>query len=201
LAVKKLKLSFDPNSLQQVLAANLSVVITKQTINQSNTVVWLVFRPFLTNEVSWEDQFELYASQIRNHEVTEMITTSADPGKRYIFQESGFILSDEPGVLGGFQIANETDRTWTMGILQTAQINGTSSQNMISSEIVPPRMLNEIVPLEILEVFMMSGPNPGDKVEGAVNTVRGHAIRLTFGGAIDSISIRYNPKLGMFVRV
>jgi hypothetical protein len=62
-----LTIAFSTDDLQRFLAAGSNVVIAKPLIGATVNVAWAVFSPLEHNEISWSEDYVLYAS---NAEVT-----------------------------------------------------------------------------------------------------------------------------------
>jgi len=201
-----LTVSFDADSLQQLLQAGLSVVVAKGIARQPHPLAWLMFKPFMENTIAWDDSISVYASEqelLAGSVINRNSFLPASSGNQYVFRNGVFTPSPKRTESAGYQMVNESGRTLTMGLSQPATVNGESVNGLISAETVPHGMMDEVIPLEELDVFLMSGTAPGTVLtaEGPLQTVRSQAIRVVFGNGVTSAGIRYDPSIGTFVRV
>lgn len=60
----KLNVSFSENALRTIYAAGQKLAIVKSVEgDKGNAVIWVATLPFLSNEIEWENNYQLYASR------------------------------------------------------------------------------------------------------------------------------------------
>ncbi|KQW02825.1 hypothetical protein [Rhizobacter sp. Root1221] len=201
----QLNIGFLQADLNTLLAANELVTIVKQTsAGGAPTIAWVTFSPFLTNSVTWEDEYTLYASNtaIEGNATIEMMSqTAAAETQRLIFSSGSFqgaqpgvtLPGDTYGVLNG----DTGVPALTFGLAQQANVSGNAvPSSPINAQLVPMQQNAAFTPLDVIQVFMQSNTSNGM----VLSNVTGPAITLTFGDGINELAIQYDASVGGFTQ-
>lgn len=198
-----LNVEINSSDLQTILAANEQVAILKTPVITEQNVVWVAFRPFQENQVSWEDDFAVYASgsETRNGVVIKLMAEQpAEPQMLYPFKEGVFDPPVEAANIGSgeYGIRNQLFDypALTFGLAQAAQVNGTVIKYQpLNAQTVLRGQEAVFTPEDSIAVALMARVESGF----VISEVSGTPIVLKFGGDVVSITIKYDGTAGRFV--
>lgn len=99
----RLNTAFTQQDLERIYSSGSNVVVAKPTGNANPNVAWVVYRPLITNTMTWEESYGIYASNadvINGASLTQMSQTPfpAVSGKTYGLSPSA--SSAPPAVAG-----------------------------------------------------------------------------------------------------
>src|ERR1700681_4464274 len=132
--------TFTPSDLAVLYATGTNIVVAKPSSggNSVPNVAWIVFRPFPSNTMTWEEEYGIYCSTvaIQNGAVLSQMAQSEFPaslGKIYPMTASGFFGSGQgAGALDSYTATNQYNNLppgpgyLTFGLFQSAVVNGTT---------------------------------------------------------------------------
>ncbi|UCH98429.1 MAG: hypothetical protein JSV88_16730 [Candidatus Aminicenantes bacterium] len=204
-----LDLIIDNDSLRIIRAAQLKLTLAKPVGGGTPNVTWLVFDPFGGNKVEWQEEFGIYASPnqvIQNGAVISRLSEvfPALDAAYYSFNaaatfEGPFTGSGAPGK-GQYKVNNDMPNTsypvLTFGLEQKASINASGiAPSPINAALVPAAFQVTFTPLTTVFVWLQAEFTSGT----VITDINGNATSVTFGGAITSQTLVYDPATGRFV--
>ncbi len=158
----QLNIEIPSDGLQTLSAANQYITIVKSMPNGAQ-VAWVSFRPMLTNFVTWDEVYSVYASTTNIQDGATIVTQStrvASLGRVYTLA-GGQFDNGQPGVpVQSFGVVNEDSALCTgnvpmvtCGLYQGAKVNGNVVAGAINAIAVP--FMNEAVftPIEKIQIF------------------------------------------------
>lgn len=149
-------------------AAGQKVAIVKEVGNSSGTqVIWVCFLPFENNQVSWESEYGVYASNTLVQEGATINKISAvDPASAGLFYPFvndifGSPITPGPGN-NNYGIVNESSQEFTFGMAQSVSANGNPfSASPLNAVSVRSNQKVFFTPTEIVKVFFSGNFNEG----------------------------------------
>jgi hypothetical protein len=200
-----LNISFTNKQLGIFEATNSQVIIAKPVGSDSPNVAWQAFSPMQSNQLTWDEEYGIYASTvpITSHGAVltkqSMVDLPATMQQQYTLKSKGDI--DTPvsgGVAGSFYLLNQysSEPYMTVGLFQDANINGKLVEgHAISAANVLLQSTAQMTPFTTLYVWLAS-----DLVGNCVITsVTSPMTKLKFGGAVSEISVSYDSQSGNFL--
>lgn len=199
-----LKIAFTSEQLGILYATGTNVIIGKPSDGRSPAVAWQVFRPMQGNNMSWKEEYGMYAStaDIKNGAVLSQLAKTPigiETGKQYILQNSGAIIGPHGGGFpNAFMFSNQYSGRHYMvaGLFQDAIINGV---NMIGNTVSATTVLmqsNAIMnPNTTIQIWLQSQVVSNSVVTNITSPVT----ELKFGGNVTDLSITYDSASGKFV--
>ncbi|SHM41780.1 hypothetical protein SAMN05444266_10820 [Chitinophaga jiangningensis] len=199
-----LNVGFTNDQLQVLYATGTNVVVAKPSGSGNPNVAWQVFKPLMANQLSWDEQYGLYAS---TSSVTNGATLSqmsnvpvgAAMNKLYTLQDSGVISGPASGGQpNAFSLLNtySSKDYMTVGLYQNANVNGVDILgNAISAVPVLKMSTAVMTPYTTVYIWLQSQV----KSNSVVTTVTSPMTQLNYGGGINSISVAYDSDSGKFL--
>lgn len=200
---------FQQEDLNRFYATGTNVVVAKPAASGgAPNVAWIVYRPLLSNSISWEENYGIYASNsdIIGGAVLSQISTVPSPapiGKLYTFSPIGVFSSPGPGGQdpAGFTVVNSYNNLpkgyLTMGLYQDANVDGQLLQgNAVSAAPVIYNSTAVIIPYTIVYIWTQSQV----KSNTVVTTVTSQMTMVKFGGTTSSVSLSYDSTSGKFIQ-
>lgn len=198
--------AFTENDLQRFLASGSNVVVAKPAGGGAPNVAWVVYRPLLTNTMTWEENYGIYASNadiINGVQLTQMSQTPypAVAGATYSLNPAGFFgPPSSGGTPNAYTAENEYDNLpkgyLTMGLYQDATVNGAPVRgNAVSAAPVIYQSTAVMTPFTTVYLWIQSGVVSNT----VVTTVTSPKTMVTFGGSITNVSLRYDASTGIFL--
>ena len=206
----RLQLLIDPKDLPIVKTAGQRITLAKPVSAASPNVIWQSIDPFTSTEISWEEQYGIYCSTVAVSDgatITKMSETEipAQDGSYYSFTPAtvfnGPMSGGSPPVArGSYKAINDVPYSaypvLTFGLTQTAMINQQpADRKPISATSVLATQSALMTPFTNIYVWLQSN----FKSETIITQITGNHSVAKFGGAVDNITLKYDPNLGVFV--
>lgn len=201
-----LNTAFTDQDLQRFLASGSNVVVAKPNGGGAPNVAWLVYRPLIANSITWEEQYGIYASNTdiaRGGAVLNQMSKSEFPaidGKTYGLNPAGsFTAPQSGGASGSYYAVNEyrNDKGYlTFGLFQNATVNGDEATgNAVSAAPVLYLSTAEMTPFTTVYLWIQSQVVSNT----VITTVTSPMTKVTFGGSVTTISLKYDASKGTFI--
>ncbi|MBD7912205.1 MULTISPECIES: hypothetical protein [Clostridium] len=179
------------------------IVIVKKNEKSKTNVAWVTFKPFQVNNVTWNTEYGIYASnvQIQNGATIDASSYSeASVKNMYPFQNGVFDspISDSELKDNEYAIHNKSDEYeyLTFGLAQDVTANGTNYEgNPINAESVLYNQTVSFIPNEKICVFIESSFNDGT----IITHIRSNVLNLDFTDDAN-VTIKYDKSIGGFVK-
>jgi hypothetical protein len=193
-----LEIQIDQQGVQQLQASGQQIGIVKETNPSQLPVVWAGFPPQAVSNVSWDDEYSVYASQtqIQPGAILQILSTArAQGGEIYPFN-NGFFQPGQPGLPSNeYGVRNEDQGLpqLSAGLAQTA---GGSAGGRLSPTGVAPALFQNVTPFtpsEILQVFASPQARSGEILQ----SVPPQALRVDFSSQSNQ-TIHFNDATGTF---
>lgn len=209
-----LNLEIDPEDLKILKQAQLKITIAKPTSQDAGgppSVTWLVFDPFQSNKVDWEEVFGMYASATPSNQNGAVINKmsslpSVADAKYYSFDASAtfsgpFSGSDSPDA-GSFRVNNKMPYSQypvlTFGLTQAATVNNSSvSPTPLNAAPVPSQISATFTPITTVYVWVQAQFTSGT----VITNVNGDAVMVQYQGGTNSHTLKWDPTQGKFAPV
>ncbi len=198
----QLNIEIPSDGLRTLSKANQYITIVKSMPNGAQ-VAWVSFRPMLTNFVTWDEQYSVYASTTNIQDGATIVTQStraASLGRVYTLT-GGQFDTGQPGVpVQSFGVANgdavltvDGVSMVTCGLYQGANVNGNVVAGAINAVAVP--FMNEAVftPIEKVQIFASSLQDNGIVISSVTSAAL--EVDLTENQAQ---GLLYNPAVNRF---
>ncbi|GEM46806.1 hypothetical protein [Deinococcus cellulosilyticus] len=197
----QLNLHFSQNDLEVFQQSGLQVALVKSGPDAWPSVTWIAFSPYMSNVITWEENYEIYTSQSQLQPGSEIImdsTLPAQPGRKYMYQN--MFLQDAGPQDGGtpdrFQLVNRNSQMVTAGLAQGAEVNGQFfSPGPVGAVQVFPDQSTFLTPANQVLVFATPFIQGGT----VTSQLPGNALRLDFQSGNPSQSVRFDLRTGGFV--
>lgn len=205
----QLNLQIDSQSLSMLRAAGQRITLGRSVNGGSPNVAWLVFSPLMSNTISWEEAYGLYASTVNLANGASIYPMSAvEPpareGSTYPFLPSMYFGNPMQGgsPAGSYGIQNTAPPSsfpvLTFGLTQAAVVNGAGTPFQVASATqLLSQMSAVLTPSSTIYVWLQSMFGSST----FVGNVSGPTTRVTFGGSVTSQTLMYDPNRGVFVPV
>lgn len=202
-----LNASFSETDLNNIHNTNSSVIVAKPADGDEPNVAWLSFRPFPDNQIVWEEQYGIYASNTElqhGAELTQLASTGvpAADDKIYRLLPSGHFGPPEGvGTKNAFTAINEYNNlpapaSLVFGLYQDASVNGVDIiGNAVSAAPVLFNSTSVMTPFTTVYIWIQSEVQSNT----VVTTITSPLTAVTFGGDVSEITLKYNPLGGNFI--
>jgi len=132
----QINIAIDDTGLQNIYQANQYVTIVNSVVSNpladgNLTVAWLAFQPLESNQITWTENYYLYATTTTLQDGVQIAMTSqtqepAQAGWIYTFSEGQF--SGASGTGGTFNVDNQMSANdFSFGLAQSATVNNTTT--------------------------------------------------------------------------
>jgi len=205
-----LKLLIDSDTLPIIRDAGQRITLAKPVNSDSSpSVVWLSIDPFASTDVSWEEQYGIYASTTEVAEgatITKMSETGvgAQDGATYSFTPGAVFNGPNPGGVprGTYGAQNDMPSSaypvLTFGLTQNALVNQVAAQRKpLSATRVLATQFAAITPFTIVYVWLQAQ----FRSETIITRITGRNTKVRLGGGVNEATLKYNAELGVFVPV
>lgn len=203
-----LKTAFTSDDLARFLASGSNIVVAKPNNGGAPNVAWIVFRPLLDNSMTWTEEYGIYASNTDIMSggalLVQMSKTEypAMEGAVYPLNAAGYFgpPSTVGGAQGSYYAQNEYNNLpkgyLTMGLYQNANVNGAQANgNAVSAAPVIFNSRAEMTPFTTVYLWVQSQVQSNS----VVTVVTSPQTIVTFGGTVDTVSLRYDSTTGRFM--
>ncbi|EGG13645.1 hypothetical protein DFA_11406 [Cavenderia fasciculata] len=194
----ELKFAFTQAGLAALASAQEKVCVVKSVNGKVSNVVWVTFKPFLNNQLSWQETYGLYSSssQIQNGATINRLSTlkNAAKGHQYPFNSSGFFDQANSVSVKGYGIVNNYGESLTFGLTQTALVNGVQVDSELNATTVLGNQSAEYTPIVTLSVYVASQQNNGS----VISSITSQSLTLTYTSDT-SKSVFFDDTQNMFV--
>ncbi|MWB94163.1 hypothetical protein GON26_07295 [Flavobacterium sp. GA093] len=199
-----LKVGFTTEQLQILHFTESNVVLAKGTRGQNSNVAWQVFRPFQSNQISWDDEYGIYCSNTKLVNHAQIIPFSDTPigidtNTLYTLENNGVILGPTTGgQRNTFALRNNYSNApyLTTGLFQNAIINGNyRSGNAISAIPVLFQSTALMDPATDIYIWIQSQVQSNSIITRITSPVT----RLSFSSSLFRISVVYDSYTGRFI--
>ncbi|WP_394830085.1 hypothetical protein LVJ94_26615 [Pendulispora rubella] len=204
-----LNLGIDQESLKIITAAQQQIVLARPVDGASPNVVWVAFRPFEDNSVTWVEEFGLYASTTEFQSGAEIVKMShtdfpAQDGMYYSFDAtatfSGPFSGAQAPPLGSYRTYNNMPEkdypALTFGLQQVATVNGKPTlPTPVNAVSVLANEQVTFTPLTTVYAWLQSTIVSATMI----SDVQGNSAKVVFGDGVTTASLRYDPTAGRFV--
>jgi hypothetical protein len=204
----EIDLAIDSASLGKIFAAGQSVTLVKSALvgsavaNGNLPVAWISFQPQQQNNVSWEEDYLIYATQTQLQAGAQIVMSSvtASPVQDqilYQLQSGAFTPILGQGSHGTFDAENQMQSTALMsfGLAQSATINGKQSVSPLNA--IPVLYNQEVTftPIEQVSVFLSSINNNGVVISQVAST----ALDVILTSQTPKATVTFNSATNTFV--
>ncbi|WP_435103596.1 hypothetical protein [Arhodomonas sp. AD133] len=202
-----LQLLFDKKALREVKDAKQRIMLAKPVNGESPNVIWLSIDPFQSTEVTWSEEYGIYASNAAFKHGANIVKISetgvpAQDGAFYtLTPETVFEgpVSDGSVPRGTFAAHNHVpfnaDPSLTFGLTQSALINQEPAERKpISATPVLATQSVTMTPFTYVYVWLQSE----FRSETIISRIFGTHTVAKFGGGVNDITLQYNAQLGKF---
>lgn len=201
-------LMVDKDDLRTMVLAGVNITVSKAIAGSGPSVAWQSVRPFEANQITWDEQYGLYASASGIFVGSTIAQISrfapAVPERYYNFSADGtfsgpFQGKDAPA-LNAYRVFNKMPASnypsLTFGLTQKATVNGqVTNEVVVNAESIVSGSSSTFVPNPTAHVWLQPPVAPGTVVSEPATQV---AV-VTFGPDVYSQTLVYNRDAGMFV--
>jgi len=196
--------NFDHEMVSKFNENNQKLVIVKESEESNVDVAWITFSPFEINDVSWSEEYGLYAScsDVTGQAVIQKSSYVANASEQqlYLFTNGTFNLASTDLSLGEntYEVKNgmpTTTKMLTFGLAQDVTANGINYAGKPINAV--PVMYNEsatFTPHERIKIFMQSNLDDGM----VISRIKSDSLSLDFTDKTD-ITVKYDSSCGRFV--
>lgn len=165
----EINITIDDLGLQQIYNSGQTVTLVKSVTasplaNGNLPVVWIAFQPAESNQITWIENYFIYASSTvltagAAIAMSSQTQESVQAGWTYTFAEGQF--SGAMGVGSTFNVNDQANGNWNFGLAQQATVNSSSSLAPLNAQ---PVLFNEqasFTPIETVSIFLSTTNNNG----------------------------------------
>jgi len=175
----QINITIDSAGVQAINAAGQFVTFVKSiTSSPAETgnlpVAWLSFSPFMSNSVTWQESYYLYATTTvitsgATIQETSQTPAPAQEGPIYTFAQGIFT----PGAQGSaltYNMLNSQGSTLTFGLAQMATVNGNNATAPLNAVTILNNENASFTPIETISIFLSSFNNNGTVISQVAST-------------------------------
>ncbi|SFD26319.1 hypothetical protein SAMN05518672_1011339 [Chitinophaga sp. CF118] len=201
-----LNTAFTDKQLDMLYITGTNVIIAKPTGGGTPNVAWQVFKPMQSNQLSWGEEYGIYASTsgVTNGAILSQLSSvpvGAATNKLYTLEPSSKISGPASGgSAGSYTLLNKyAEKDYmTVGLYQNANVNGTDIiGNALSAAPVLLSSTASMTPYTTVYIWLQSQVISNT----VVTTVTSPMTILKFGGEVTEISVAYDSASGKFLPV
>eukprot|EP01132_Coremiostelium_polycephalum_P003198 gene3198-4004_t len=194
-----LEFEFDSTGLKTLSDSKQQVCIVKSVGGQPGNIVWVSFKPFLNNKVTWQEIYGLYASstQIQNGATISRLSTvkSIQKTKQYPFNQAGYFDPANSTRVTDYGLVNQYGETLTFGLTQVAEVNGKLVDSELNAVTVPNGNTAEFTPIVTLSIYTAAQLNNGS----VISNISSNALVLEYSSET-SQKVKYDSVSNIFVK-
>lgn len=203
----ELNLEIDAQSLKLIRAAQERIILARPVGGGSPNVVWQSFDPFGSNNVTWQQEFGLYASdtQVVNGVTLRKMSEQKPADEAHYYSFTSGAVFEGPFTdprLGDGQYGTENAMpnsqypALTFGLTQVATVNGNvSAANPLNALSVLPNRFVTFTPITTVYVWLESNIASST----VVSQILSNQAIVRYSGAIKSRDLVYDADSGIFV--
>lgn len=201
----KLYTSFTNEDLEIFFLTGTNIVVAKSFFGFDPNVAWLVYRPLNKNEMTWTEDYGIYASNteiINGNMIFQNAQTPfpAETGKIYTMSPSGAFGAASPGgIPGTYSIFNDyaNDKGHlTFGLYQNANINGEDFTCYPVSALTTLYKFKVVwMPMNTIYLW----PQSQLKSNTIVTTITSQITKIMLSDFSPEISLQYDRSSGKFI--
>ncbi len=202
------KFLIEPKDLEYIKAAQQRITLAKPVNSDTPSVIWLSIDPFQSTDVQWTEQYGIYASTTQIAEGANITKLSETPfpaqdGAYYTLSAATTFNGPFPGggvARGSFGadngVPNSAYPVLTFGLTQNAMINQRPAERkpLSATPVLATQFVN-MTPYTIVYAWLQSQFTS----ETIITRITGKRAKITLGGSVNSVTLKYSPELGMFV--
>lgn len=204
-----LKFLIDQKDLVIIKGAQQRITIAKPVGGGSPNVIWLTIDPFQSTDVAWTEEYGIYASttQIMNGASISKLSESGTAVDGAYYALTAATVFNGPftgsGVLRGTYAAqNDVPHSeypvLTFGLTQNALVNQKPvDRKPLSATPVLAGQFTQMTPFTTVYAWLQAQFTS----ETIITKITGKSAKVTLGGGITDLTLKYNPELAMFVPV
>ena len=203
-----LELSIKADDLEIIKGAGENIIVAKPVTHDLGTpnVAWLSIIPLEGNQITWTENYAMYASTMQVQGGATIFQTSATPypaedGICYDLDPAGVFTGPTTGPqavsTGSYSSLNNYTAlpAMTLGLTQSATTtSGNFTLNPLNAQSVPSLQQVIFTPLTTVWVWLQSQISSGVVLTSVFSKV---AV-VTFGGGVTTQSLAYDAKHGQF---
>lgn len=203
-----LNLSISPSDLATISGAGENIIVAKPVTNASGTpnVAWLSVQPLENNQITWVENYAIYASTTSIESGAAIFQSSTTPfpaedGVCYDFGTNGVFGGPTTGPqsvpLGSYSTLNDftSSPAMTFGLTQSATANGgLISLSPLNAQSVPELQQVFFTPLTTVWVWLEANVQSATMITGVFSQV---AV-VTFGDGVTTQGLTYDAAQGQF---
>jgi hypothetical protein len=197
---------FTQQDLERFYASGTNVIVAKPTGGSQPNVAWIVFRPLISNSLTWEENYGIYASNVDVQNGATLTQMSATPypavaSMLYAMQATGAITGPNsggsPNAYSIINLYNNLPKGYlTMGLYQNANVDGTQIVgNAVSAAAVLYQSTATMTPMTTVYLWLQSQVVSNT----VVTTVTSPMTRVTLSGSSPAAALVYNATTGTFI--
>ncbi|BAW79795.1 hypothetical conserved protein [Candidatus Nitrosoglobus terrae] len=203
-----LQLLIDEKDLPVIKGAGQYITLAKPVNSNSPNVIWLSVDPFSSTEVSWQEQYGIYASTTAVQQgatITKLSETGipAQDGAYYTLSASAVFTGpyfNESVPAGTWAAQNSVPysqyQSLTFGLSQSALVNQKPiNRKPLSAASVLANQSIEMTPFTNIYVWLQAVFSS----ETIISRIIGKYTIARFGNGVNNITLKYEPNLGVFV--
>ncbi|QVN17340.1 hypothetical protein [Burkholderia pyrrocinia] len=200
----QINVSISTKGLDTIYDSGLYVTLVKSVVSNpisggSLPVAWVSFQPLHENQVTWQEQFTMYATTTTLQsgatiKMTSQTDAQIQPGWIYSF-ERGRFTEAQGGDPGTFNLRNQqTPGNFSFGLAQPVVINNVQTSAPLNAVSVPYNVNATFTPLEKLSLFLSSYSNNGS----VIAAVASNALNITLSSTSPQADVGFNDQTNTF---
>ncbi|HYI11359.1 MAG TPA: hypothetical protein VEK57_20050 [Thermoanaerobaculia bacterium] len=149
--------------------------VTSNPLSTGNLqVAWLAFSPFKLNQVSWTQDYSIYATTTQIQAGAQIVMTSqtdafAQLGPIYQFAQ-GIFTTGPQGSANTFNTQNNWGTSLTFGLAQQATVNGAAVMAPLNAVRIGNAQQGSFTPIETISLYLSSFSNNGTVISQVAGT-------------------------------
>ncbi|KUZ65821.1 hypothetical protein WI36_26060 [Burkholderia ubonensis] len=200
----QINISISSKGLDTIYDSGLFVTLVKSVISNPISggnlpVAWVAFQPLHENQVSWEEQYTMYATTTTLQagatiKMTSQTDTQIQPGWIYTF-ERGKFSEAQGGDPGTFNLRNQQSTgSFSFGLAQPVLINNVQTSSPLNAVPVPYNVNATFTPIQKLSLFLSSYSNNGS----VITAVASNALNITLTSTSPQANVGFNDQTNTF---
>ncbi len=199
----QLNISIDQAGVQQIYAQGQAITIVKSVVSAplgtgNLPVAWLNFKPLEENQVTWIENYNIYASTTSltagaTIQQTSVTGAPVQTAWTYTFQD-GVFTGAAGGSASTFNMMNEQGGIYTCGLSQQATINGATVDAPLNAIPVGNNESATFTPEETVSIFLANSVNNGV----VLSQVASNALTVTLSSQNPAAKIGFTDSTNTF---